>query len=114
MSLTIGARSPRSASSFNRRIAITRPLDLGTTWTPPPGEKPDILCCVDGISYHSFEVTAYRWVTLPLGEIDDGGVEIEAMMLACARDMRCTSSADEVERRPVALNAVGRKPWSSA
>ena len=45
--------------------------------------------------------------------IGNDGSEIETMMLAGSIGIRCTSSADEVDKGPLASNIIGRKPLSS-
>ena len=45
--------------------------------------------------------------------IGNDGSEIETMMLAGSIGVRCTSSADELDKGPLASDIIGRKPVSS-
>ena len=56
-------------------------------------------------------LTAYP--SLPLS-LENDGAEIGAMMIAGSVCIRCTNSADEADKGPLASHSTGRKPVFSA
>ena len=112
--LTVVAGSPLSASGLRRRTAIEMFLTLGMTLTPPLGGIPISFVDPGGdktSQIHSGNVPVeYSSNPVMIG-ID--GSKIEARRLGGSVGIRCTGSAGEVGKGPLASGIIGRKPVSS-